>query len=305
MKKLLIALFFTSLGLVMNAQQDAIYSQYMFNPFVINPAYAGSRHSISAVLLHRSQWVGMDGAPTTSTFSIHSPFKGTGMAAGISAIADRIGPSKNLAAFATFAYHLRLGVGDLSFGLRGGMYSTEMDGTMLDYRDPTDQFNTQLVQRVSKPSFDFGMYYYTNRFFIGASATHITQENLTFSDFPDNAEMVLDRHIMLTSGYAMDVNENVIFKPSVMVRYVNSAPINFDVNASFLFKRTLWLGASYRMNNSIAFITEYNVTDNIRLGYSFDMTISELKRYNSGTHELFVGFDFSLTKEKSVSTRLL
>lgn len=289
----------------MNAQQDAMYSQYMFNPFIINPAYAGSRQSFSAVLLHRSQWVGMDGAPTTSTFSLHTPFKGTNMAAGITAIADNIGPSQNFSGMATFAYHLPLAHGDLSFGLRGGIYSSQLDGTMLEYRDPNDQFNTQLVQRSTKPSFDFGMYYYTSRFYAGISATHLTAERLEFTDLPDEAQMLLDRHIMFSTGFAFDLGPNVVFKPSTLVRYVAAAPVNVDINLNFLFKRTFWVGASYRMDNSIAFITEYNVTDHIRLGYAFDMAISELKRYNNGSHEIFVGFDFSLTKEKSVSTRLL
>lgn len=305
MRKLFVLIFITSLGLGASAQQDAMYSQYMFNPFVVNPAYAGSRQSISAVLLHRSQWVGMDGAPNTSTFSIHSPFKGTNMAAGLSVISDQIGPARNLSAMATYAYHLPMSHGDLAFGLRGGMYSSEMDYGLLEYREPGDHFDVGTLERSTVPSFDFGVYYYTARFYLGASVTHITGERLNFSSLPSSTEMELSRHIMLGTGYAMDISDKVIFKPSVLVRYVPTAPVNFDINASFLFSRTFWLGASYRLNNSIAFITEYNITDHIRLGYSFDMTISDLKRYNNGTHELFVGFDFSLNKQKSVSTRLL
>ncbi len=287
------------------AQQDAMYSQYMFNPFVINPGYAGSRESISAVLLYRDQWLGLNGAPTTQTFSIHAPFSAKKMAVGLSVINDKIGPTNSTAAFGTYAYHLRLGPGKLAFGLRGGLYSTRLDRDQLEYKDPTDKFNAMGTVTSSVPSFDFGMYYYTKKFYTGLSATHLSQEKIGFNDYPEEAELFLRRHYMLAVGGAIELSENVVFKPSMLLRSVEAAPASVDINASFLFRKVFWLGVSARSSNGMVLMTEYNITDYLRVGYAYDMVFSPLRRFNSGSHELFVGFDFNISKTQIISPRYL
>ncbi|HYG52670.1 MAG TPA: type IX secretion system membrane protein PorP/SprF [Flavobacteriales bacterium] len=305
MKKLI----YISLVLVsfhgVKAQQVAIYSQYMFNPFMINPAYAGSRDALSGVLLFRQQWVGIDGAPATQTFSVHSGIGQTKLAAGINVVNDVVGPTRNSGALLTCAYHLPLGNGKLSFGLRGGVFNSRLDNTKLNYNNPTDKFNTQNTISTLVPTFDAGLYYYTRKFYVGFSGTHLTQSKFNFENYPTGTNLFLKRHFMLASGYAAEITPKVVFKPSVLVKYVEGAPLNVDLNASFLFNKVFWLGASFRSGNGITFISEFYVTDWARIGYSYDLVMNRLKKFTLGTHEIVAGFDLNIKKTKHVSPRYL
>lgn len=293
------------------AQQDAIYSQYMFNPFAVNPAYAGSRESVSAVLLHRSQWVSIDGAPTTQTLSIHSPLKNRKMALGLNITNDVVGPVRNFGAFGTYAYHLPFSTGKLSLALRGGVYSSSLDRSQLDFQDPTDQHSSSQTATALVPSFDFGAYYYTTKFYAGLSVSHLTQQEIGYDDISSASlnggvtSNSLRRHFMLGLGYAFEINDNVVFKPSTLIKSVEGAPMNIDLNASFLFHKKFWLGASFRTSGAVVLITEYNITDYLRIGYSYDFVVGDLQKYAGGSHEIFIGFDFGLSKRQSVSPRYL
>jgi type IX secretion system PorP/SprF family membrane protein len=302
MKKLLFGLI-CLFSLSTTAQQDALFSQYMFNPFAINPAYAGSRNSLSGVLLARRQWAGFAGAPSTGTFAVHSPIKGKNFALGFNGIVEEIGPSINSGAFVTYAYHLRLPVGKLSFGLRGGLFSSRFNNGLLNFDNPNDINNTGGMIRGAVPNFDFGAYYYTQKFFIGMSSTHLTAGNIRFRE--SNLTHQINRHYILATGVAIPVNPNFVVKPSVMVRYVNGAPLNVDVNTSVLLQKKIWVGLSYRTSNSLVAIFEYNVTDFLRLGYSYDYALGKIRNYNNGSHELFIGLDLNVSKKTSISTRYL
>ncbi len=285
------------------AQQDALYSQYMFDPFTINPAVAGSKSATSAVLLYRNQWVGFEGAPNTQSFSIHSPFRDKNFALGLNVFNDNIGPTNNMGAFATYAYHLPLGKGRLSMGLRGGAYNTNFDVNQLEYREPDANANDGGVNSLV-PSFDFGLYYYTNQFYVGLSSTHLTQQELGFESATNGvAGLQLRRHFLLSSGVAIELNDNLLFRPSGLVKYVDGAPLNVDINTSFLIKEVLWLGVSFRTSRSLVFISEVNITDYLRAGYSYDMGFNELQDHHGGTHEIFVGVDFNISRTKSISPR--
>jgi type IX secretion system PorP/SprF family membrane protein len=302
MKKLFFALG-CILSITASAQQDALFSQYMFNPFAINPAYAGSRNSLSGVMLARRQWAGFSGAPTTGTFAVHSPFKGKNFALGFNGIVEEIGPSINSGAFLTYAYHLRLPVGKLSLGLRGGLFSSRFNNGLLNFDNPADVNNTGGVIRGMVPNFDFGAYYYTQKFYIGFSSTHLTGGNVRFRESTLTHE--IKRHYILATGIALPVNPNFVVKPSVMVRYVNGAPLNVDVNASVLLQKKFWVGFSYRTSNSLVAVLEYNATDFLRLGYSYDYALGKIRNYNNGSHELFIGLDLNVSKKTSISTRYL
>jgi len=287
------------------AQQDALFSQYMFNPYAINPAYAGSRSTISGVVLHRSQWVGMAGSPKTTTLSLHSPFKGRNFALGMTLMNDNIGPTTNTGFLASYGYHIKVLKGKLSFGLRGGMFSTRLNKGMLNYDDASDVHNTGGLVKSTSPNFDFGTYYYTQHFYLGLSVNHLAGISKSNSSMDGNSEFILDRHYSLATGYAFAANPNIVVKPSLLVKYVNGAPINIDINTSVLFSKVFWLGASYRSSGSIILITEYNISDFLRIGYSYDFILGNLKKYNSGSHELFIGVDFALGKQKTISPRYL
>ncbi|MFZ5551627.1 MAG: type IX secretion system membrane protein PorP/SprF [Bacteroidota bacterium] len=305
MKKIIISVILTVSGLTSFAQQDALYSQYMFNPFMVNPAYAGSRDATSAVLLFREQWLGIDGAPSTQTFSIHSPFAKQKMALGLNLYNDHIGPTKNAGAFVTYAYHLKLGKAKLSMGVRGGMYNTRLDYSLLNYDNPQDEVNNPGNLSATVPSFDFGLYLYSKKYYVGLSSTHLNESRFDFPELVTNTNIVLKRHYMLAAGAAVPLGETTVFKPTTMIKFIPSAPVNVDVNASFLLRKVFWLGAGYRSAGSAVFITEYNITNFLRAGYSYDMVLNQLKRFSGGTHELMVGFDLSLQKTKSISPRFL
>ncbi len=284
------------------AQQDAQYSEYMFNLFSINPAYAGSRKSISAVLLYRNQWVGMKGAPVSQTFSIHGPLTAKRMGIGFNVVNDNIGPSNNIGFFGSYAYHLPLSTGKLSMGLRAGLYRFQLDGSQLEYKDQ-DKFTNASISGRFVPSFDFGLYYYTNTLYAGLTVTHLTQQKIKYSSAVDLRSQ-LYRHYMLMFGKAFVISDNVVLKPSFMMKYTGAAPLSIDVNLSALFKKVFWLGVSYRTSQDLVFLTEFNITNYLRLGYSYDLGLNKLNKYNNGSHEFFIGVDFKVGKTESISTRM-
>ena len=278
----------------------------MFNPFIVNPAYAGSRESVSATLLARSQWLGIEGAPETQTFSVHAPLFNKQMAGGLSFVNDGLGPIQNTAVALTYAYHLKFPDGKLSLALRGGIFNSTLRRGDLNFQDPTDRFRNAGSVSAVTPTFDFGSYYYTKKFYVGLSVTHLGNETLNFNEAQNSGVgSDLQRHFLLGGGYAIELNDNLVFKPSALVKYVQGAPVNIDLNASFLLRKALWLGASFRSGNGVVLITEYNITDYLRIGYSYDIVFNNLRRFNSGTHEVFIGGDFTIGKKKSVSPRYL
>jgi len=295
-------LLFTSVNLM--AQQDAIYSQYMFNPFAINPAYAGTRNSMSAVILHRSQWVGIEGAPVTQTATVHAPVNKYNIAWGINLAHDKLGPTRNIIAAGTIAYHLKFKESKLSFGLRGGIYNSIFNKNLLNFKQDGDPYDVGGVSSAVVPSFDFGMYYYKTKFFVGISATHLWSTNFKYDDLP-NSNMYLRTHTMLTTGYVFEINNKLVLKPSLFIKSTNTSPFNLDINLSALLYKKVWLGISFRNTSSVNFLLDMNVTDYLRVGYAYDLLINQLSQYSKGTHELFIGFDFDIKKSQTVSPRYL
>lgn len=306
LKCLIGVICFCVIGNNASAQQDALYSQYMFNPFAINPAYAGSREALSAVVLGRQQWTGIDGAPFTGTVAVHGAFGESGMVGGFNMLHDRIGPTTMTAAYGTAGYHLKLRKGKLSFAMRGGIINANFNASVLNFDQP-DGYNGGVNSTFqTAASIDAGMYYFTNKFYAGISASHIGADNFNFQ-FTDttSVNLQLNTHIMLASGVALELNDNMVFKPSFLLKYVENAPMNVDINASMLFKQVFWFGLSYRHGSALAVITEYNITDWMRVGYSYDIVLNRLKRFTGGSHELFLGFDFRLKKDTDISPRYM
>ncbi|MCG8577145.1 MAG: type IX secretion system membrane protein PorP/SprF [Flavobacteriales bacterium] len=307
MKKLLLILMLTACAQTF-AQQDALYSQYMFNPFAVNPAYAGSRNSYSAVVLQRFQWVGIDDSPMTSSFAVHAPTTKWNLVWGVGAVLDRLGPTQSTNISGTIGYQLKVRKqSKLTFALRGGSYSFGIDRSKLVFKDPTDQLNVNVgIERTTIPTFDFGAYYYTPKFYAGLSINHLNGGQIAFKDLNiDNTGLFLRQHLFLSSGYVFDLNSNIIMKPSVLVKYARGAPVNIDANFSTLFYKKVWLGVSLRNVSSLVLMTDINITDFMRLGYAYDISLNKLSAYNSGSHELFIGFDFNLKKSNTVSPRYL
>ena len=304
MKRTLLSILLLTIGIDSFSQQDALYSQYMFNQFTINPAYAGSRESFSSVLLYRNQWTGLDGAPSTLNFSMHSPFSDQKMAIGLNFIVDNIGPTKNSSFMGTYAYHLKTSKGKLSLALRGGIITSTLDNNLLNFFDANDVHNSGGVAQNIAPNFDFGMYYYSSKFYSGLSINHLYDSDVIYQNTAQT-HFSLNQHIFFNTGGVFELNPNLVLKPSIMIRYVNGSPLSYDLNSALLINKKVWVGLTYRSTKNIIFISEFNLSDNIRAGYSYDFDLGKLRSFHSGSHEVFIGCDLNFRKVQSTSPRYL
>ncbi len=303
MKKiaLFLALIIVLLSINSYAQQDPQYTQYMYNMNVLNPAYAGSKGTLSIGVLGRTQWVGIDGAPKTFTLAAHAPF-GEKVGLGFSAIVDEIGPVKEQNLFADFSYTIRTSdVGKLAFGIKAGFTFHNLNEASLIAIDPNDPSIIDFDDRTF-PNFGAGAFYYTNQFYVGLSLPNIL-ETKHFDRNNGITKASEKAHFFLTSGYVFDVSESLKFKPSVMAKAAGGAPLSVDISANFLLKERLELGASYRLDDSISGLISFLVTNDFRLGYAYDYTTSNLGDFNSGSHEVFLLWDIDLSRDKVVSPR--
>jgi len=295
MKRLLTALLIL-MSTFLFAQQDALYSQYMFNKLAINPGYAGSRELISADILYRYQWVNIEGAPKTVSVSIHAPLSNPHLALGFSVSNDRLGPLSNTGTMATFAYRILFARSKLSFGLQAGIKSSGIMWNEFKAYDDTEPFLTAPLSNKLVPDANFGIYYYSDRFYAGISSRQLLQnQSLVITDANGNTQFTkLLTHFYGITGAAFPLNDNLVFRPSLLVKFVPNAPTQLDLNASFLIAETLWLGVSYRTEKAVSLMTEINVAQNFRIGYSYDIWINELQTFNKGSHEIRLSFDFNM-----------
>lgn len=288
------------------AQQDPQFNQYFFNPLGVNPAYAGSRGALSAAVVHRSQWVGFEGAPTTQSFAIHSPSRNKKMGLGFQAINDKIGPKNTVALSGIYAYKLRLLKGKLSFGIRASIYNYVFNWDEINYEDNSGFVGTlRGKETYLTPSFDFGVYYSDNYNYFGVEITHLNEGKLGIQGDNVNIESTSRQRqqVILTAGRAFVINKYVTLKPSLLVKTTSNQPAFIDLNGSILLKEKIWLGLSYRRGYGAVAILEYNFSKSFRMGYSYDISVTDLNRTNGGSHEIFIGYDFNLFKSRIVSPR--
>ncbi len=303
MKKvtLFLALIIVLLSINSYAQQDPQYTQYMYNMNVLNPAYAGSKGTLSIGILGRTQWVGIDGAPKTFTLSTHAPF-GEKVGLGLSAIVDKIGPIKEQNVFADFSYTINTSEqGKLAFGLKAGFTFHNLDELTLTTIDPNDPSILNFDNRTF-PNFGAGAFYYTDKFYVGLSLPNVleTKHFERGNGLTKASEKV---HYFLTSGYVFDVSESLKFKPSIMAKGAPGAPLSIDLSANFLLSERFELGASYRLDDSISGLIGFAITRDFRLGYAYDYTTTNLGDFNSGSHEVFLLWDIDLSRDNVVSPR--
>jgi len=285
------------------AQQNALFSQYMFNKLVINPAYAGSREVMTFDLLNRYQWVGIEGAPRTLTFSGHTPLQNDKMGLGFYLYSDILGPSSDQGLMGTYAYRIRMASGTLAFGLHAGFSHISIDWDKLDMDDPAVILQGQGKSKYT-PDASLGVFYSTNRFYGGISSTQLLQNEygMTVKDGSSTYSRLM-RHFYVMAGYAYPLSEKVVFRPSLLLKYVNNAPLQFEMDASFLINNTIWLGAAYRSREAVVLLTELNIGHNLRIGYSYDIWFNDLMGYNKGSHEIHIGYDINLIKGRLLNPR--
>jgi type IX secretion system PorP/SprF family membrane protein len=286
------------------AQQEPQYTQYMFNTISVNPAYAGTRNALSALFLSRIQWAGVDGAPRTYDFTMHAPFNDYKMGIGFSLVADSYGPENNFYLNLNYAY--RVNITDrtiLSMGIKGGIYNYQINLTNLDFGDSNVNYSENQEQKFL-PNAGMGLYLYSDRYYVGLSVPRLIQTNLEGNQ--DNISTLgdLQRHYFFMAGWVFDFGSNVKFKPSMISRMVEGAPLSTDLTAQFLFNNTIWAGASYKLNQNIALLSSIQVSPQLMIGYSYDFPVSDLRPFNSGSHEIIISYDFEgFMKEKLISPR--
>ncbi|NCD72373.1 PorP/SprF family type IX secretion system membrane protein [Mucilaginibacter agri] len=304
-KRLFIFIVIAFAGKSAMAQQDAMYTQYMFNTLAINPAYAGSRNVVSATALYRAQWVGMAGAPRTTTLSIDAPVESKQLGLGLQVFNDRIGIQNTSGFFTSYAYRIRMDKGTLAFGLQAGASQYNADFTSVDLGSDTNP-DMAFANNVNKwlVNFGFGMYYNTDKFYIGLSAPQLLNNNFTnFKATGSNAFTGQAIHVFLAAGYVFPLGEDLHLKPSVLFKGVRGAPLEADINASLWFKDIISIGAQYRTEADIAGLVEIQITPQIRMGYSYDRATTSLVQYNSGSHEIMLRYEFGFSKSKVLSPR--
>ncbi|MBL7950086.1 MAG: type IX secretion system membrane protein PorP/SprF [Flavobacteriales bacterium] len=276
------------------AQQEVMVSQYMFNQLFLNPAYAGSHAYMSGSLLHRAQWLNVEGAPQTSMMALDAPLMKGKMGAGLSIVHDRIGVSRDLDIAGHYAYHLRLNeTSKLAFGLRAGIsvYSARLSD--LTYWDSNDQVFQGNISNAPVGKFGFGMYWYDGRSYAGLSIPTIYAADGKISMNANGAiDKYFTQHYYLHAGKVFQLNESFDLKPSTMIKFTPAAPVEADVNCNVLYRDRVWLGLGYRTGDALVGMVEYQINAMLRIGYAYDMTTSKLRDYTNGSHEVMLGMDF-------------
>ncbi|WP_179006687.1 PorP/SprF family type IX secretion system membrane protein [Winogradskyella forsetii] len=283
------------------SQQLPQFTQYMFNTISINPAYAGSRETLSIVGLHRSQWVGFDGGPETQTLSIHAPLRNENMGLGVSFINDQLGYENFSYLYADYSYTLKISEKTkLALGLKAGMTHYFIDQELLT--DPSvvnDQYFNDVSNRWS-PNVGAGLYLHSQRWYAGLSAPRILNTDYNKGRQGSLDYVALERiSYYLTAGYVFDLSESTKLKPSVLLKATNGAPLSFDASANFLFNEKLWLGAAYRVNQyaaALGGIADFQVSKQFRVGYAYEYPLSDIAPYTSGTHEILLMFEVFKSK---------
>ena len=297
-KLVLVFMFFSAVGF---AQQDAQYTQYMYNTININPAYAGSRGAMSIFGLYRTQWVGLDGAPETSSFSLNTPLSNSNLGLGVSFVNDKIGPTNENALSADLSYTVPTSeTFKLSFGIKATANLFSLDVNKLN---PEHQGDPQFQDLKSKfsPNVGAGVYYHSDKVYIGLSVPNFIETNR----YDDNDTAIFKDKInyYLIAGYVFDLDPYIKFKPAVLTKMIEGSPLQVDLSANFMFNDKFVAGLAYRWSAALSAMAGFQVTDGLFIGYSYDRETTRLNNYNSGSHEIFLRFEFFNNYSRITSPR--
>ncbi|MDO6597557.1 type IX secretion system membrane protein PorP/SprF [Oceanihabitans sp. 2_MG-2023] len=286
------------------SQQLPQFTQYMYNTISINPAYAGSRETLSVVGLHRSQWVGFKGGPITQTLSAHTPLRNEKIGVGLSLINDKLGYQDFSYIYGDFSYTINTGEKTkLAFGLKAGFTQYSLSATLRG-NEPDDPSIYGVEDRWS-PNIGVGLFWHTQKWYLGLSAPRIlnTDYNKEGNSSGVQYEALERISYYFTGGYVFNLSDNTKFKPAALIKATNGAPLSYDLTANFLFHEKLWLGASYRINNytsAIGGLADFQISKEIRIGYTYEYPISDINAYTGGTHEILLMFEvFKVKRIKS------
>ena len=289
------------------AQQDAQYTQYMYNTISVNPGYAGSRDVLNLTGLYRTQWVGLEGAPKTMTFSAHSPLRNNKLGLGVSLVRDQIWIQDETYIDIDFSYTINTSdTGQLAFGLKAGAHLLNIDFTRTNPENNTDDsFDlSNNIDNKFSPNVGFGIYYHTEKFYIGYSAPTLLRTKYYDNEVSSISYLAKDRvNHYLIAGYVFDLSADLKLKPAVLFKAVAGAPLQMDLSGNLLLNEKLTLGLAYRWDAALSGLIGFQLSDGLMIGYAYDWETTELNNYNSGSHEIILRYELRSSKDGIISPR--
>jgi type IX secretion system PorP/SprF family membrane protein len=290
MKKIFISVLLIILSINAQAQQEPQYTQYMYNPILVNPAYAGSKGYTSIYGLYRSQWVGLDGAPQTINFSINKPINASQLGYGLTIVNDRIGPSDDTQFAVDLSYTLFFNNDyRLAFGVKTSANLLNVDYTKLNQYNQGEVILQNNISNRFSPNIGAGFYLYNKSGYFGASIPMLLDEK-KYDDI-SNSEVNQRYHLYLMGGKVFNLSDEVRFKPAFISKIVSGSPLQLDLSGNFLFNNKFTLGAAYRLSASLSAMAGFQISDHLFIGYGYDRETTRLNGFNSGSHEIFLQFD--------------
>jgi type IX secretion system PorP/SprF family membrane protein len=291
------------------AQQLPHYSNYMMNNYAMNPAVGGSNPYVEGVSNNRYQWVGITDAPRTYILTVNGPTKSLNVGLGGLLFTDIVGPTRRTGFYLSYSYHLKLTDNiKLSMGLSAGALQFMIDASKITLRDPSDQIISNGIQSLLTPDFGAGLYAYSmdKKWYAGVSVPQILQNKIRFEEVPSTALSKLATHFYATGGYRYTLNESIRLEPSIMLKYVKPAPLQFDLGLRAVYKDKFWIGGAYRYLDAVSAMVGYTLQQNLSFAYSYDFTTTNIRKYSTGTHELVIGIKFhKVEKNESPESKVV
>ncbi|MEY4038746.1 MAG: hypothetical protein RIR67_1058 [Bacteroidota bacterium] len=282
------------------AQQDAQFTQYMYNTININPAYAGSRGALSILALHRTQWVGLDGAPVTTTISMNTPFNESNLGLGLSIVNDKIGPTQENTISADISYSIPTSeTFKLSFGMKAtaNLFSLDVNKLNPADNDPSlHDFNNKFT-----PNIGAGIYLHSDKAYVGFSVPNFIETDR----YNDNEVAIFKEKInyYLIGGYVFDITSDIQFKPAGLLKIVQGAPLQADISGNFMFMEKLTVGIAYRWSAAMSGMVGFQISEGLHIGYGYDLETTHLDKYNSGSHEIFLRYELFKNNNRMTTPR--
>jgi len=288
----ILAITAIAIAALAQGQHTPLTSHYLFNGLVINPAYAGSRDALTATLTHRQQWVGFDGAPITQTISIHAPVSRSKVGLGLLIFNDRIGVSNETGVLSNYSYRLRFPNGKLSLGIGAGFTVLRADWSRVSIQDQNDPSFAGFTRGAIRPNFSTGAYYYTKTWYIGASMPFALIHHYDDGGGYNISNERFNLQPMITGGHVFPINDDFKLKPTALIRYRMDSGLQGDISTNVIYKDKVWGGISYRTGDALVGSVEVLPTPQWRIGYAYDLGLSAIRPYHSGSHELLVQYEF-------------
>ncbi len=298
MRRLTLGIWIFLIPLHVCGQLYTISDHYVHNALAINPAYSGSQDALSTTILYRNYWVGFEGSPKTVSLAIHTPLNNERVGLGFFIVNDNIGVSNETSFIGNYAYRIDLGYGKLAFGLGFGLTFTSTAWNKLDAQDADDELLTDNFSNAVVPNFSTGIYYTTKKYFIGLSVplflSHVydskTDKYSIRNDFTEY-------NYFCNAGYIIDLDPNIKFFPSLLVKYHQGNATQIDINSQVIIKNRVWLGISYRSKNILVGMLQCQINNQLRIAYSYGFSIGKIGQYNNGSHEIMLNYVFNYAAE--------